>query len=172
MQDADTDVTTGDGGRARASAEAGDVERVYREQGDRLWRALLVYSGDREEASDAVAEAFAQLLRRGRNVRDPAAWVWRAAFRIAAGEMKARQRRGRSGFSAHVETGDGPSDRLVAALRRLSPKQRGSVLLHHYAGHSIRETAAILGSTSAAVRVHLSQGRKRLRSLLEDDNED
>jgi len=172
MQDADIEVTTGEGGRARAVSETTDVERVYREQGARIWRALLAYTGSREETSDAVAEAFAQLLRRGRDVRDPKAWVWRAAFRIAAGEMKARRRRGRSGVPARVETGDGPSDRLVAALRRLSPKQRGSVLLHHYAGHSVRETATILGSTSAAVRVHLSQGRKRLRVLLEDDHED
>jgi len=39
----------------------GTVERLYREQGDRIWRALLGYAGDREIASDAEAEAFAQL---------------------------------------------------------------------------------------------------------------
>jgi len=38
---------------------------------------------DPEVASDAVAEAFAQLIRRGDEVRDPRAWVWRSAFRIA-----------------------------------------------------------------------------------------
>jgi hypothetical protein len=44
---------------------------------------------DREVASDAVAEAFAvPALWRGR--RDLPAWVWRSAFRIAAGELKRR----------------------------------------------------------------------------------
>jgi DNA-directed RNA polymerase specialized sigma24 family protein len=57
---------------------------------------------------------------------------------------------------------------LVIALRRLSPKQRSSVILHHYAGYPIRDVATILGTTSAAVKVHLSVGRRRLRVLLEE----
>lgn len=67
------------------------IERLYRERGDRIWRGLLAFSGDPEVASDAVAEAFAQVLRRGEEVRDPERWVWRAAFRIAAGELKERR---------------------------------------------------------------------------------
>jgi DNA-directed RNA polymerase specialized sigma24 family protein len=34
-------------------------EVTYREHGARLWRSVLLYSGDPEVASDAVAEAFA-----------------------------------------------------------------------------------------------------------------
>ncbi len=67
-----------------------DLEVLYREHGKRLWWALVAFSGDREIASDAESEAFAQALRRGDGIRDPLAWVWRAAFRIAAGELKAR----------------------------------------------------------------------------------
>jgi len=51
------------------------IERLYRERGDRIWRGLLAFSGDPEVASDAVAEAFAQVLRRGDEVRDPERWV-------------------------------------------------------------------------------------------------
>jgi hypothetical protein len=40
-----------------------------------MWRALLVFAGDAEVASDAVAEAFAQALRRGGEIRDPKRWV-------------------------------------------------------------------------------------------------
>jgi DNA-directed RNA polymerase specialized sigma24 family protein len=35
------------------------VETVYRQDGDRLWRALYAFAGDADLASDAVAEAFA-----------------------------------------------------------------------------------------------------------------
>jgi DNA-directed RNA polymerase specialized sigma24 family protein len=45
------------------------VEAVYREHGAHLWRSLLLYTGDRDVASDAVAEAFAQAIRRGDEVR-------------------------------------------------------------------------------------------------------
>ncbi|HJS26677.1 MAG TPA: hypothetical protein VJ913_06090, partial [Actinomycetota bacterium] len=58
-----------------------------------MWRAVLAFAGDPEVASDAVAEAFAQVLRRGEDVRDPEGWVWRAAFRIASGELKERRKR-------------------------------------------------------------------------------
>jgi RNA polymerase sigma-70 factor, ECF subfamily len=146
------------------------VERLYRSDGARLWRSLLAFTADPDVAGDAESEAFAQLLRRGEAVREPGAWVWRAAFRIAAGELKERQRmEGEGGAMEQVDPPE-PSD-LLAALRRLSPNQRGSVVLHHYAGYPVRDVAAILGSTTAAVRVHLSQGRKRLRALLAEDNE-
>src|SRR6266516_7984485 len=66
------------------------VEAVYRTDAERLWRAIYAFAGDAEIASDAVAEAFAQVLHRGAAVRDPAAWTWRTAFRISAGAQKAR----------------------------------------------------------------------------------
>ena len=66
------------------------VEAVYRSVHPRLWRSLLSYTGDAELASDAEAEAFAQVLRRGDAVDDVEAWVWRSAFRIASGLLAAR----------------------------------------------------------------------------------
>jgi RNA polymerase sigma factor (sigma-70 family) len=159
--------------RIERVSTGGKWEQLYRDRGDRLWRAVLAYSGDPEVASDAVSEAFAQGLRRGDAVRDPEAWVWRAAFRIAAGELADRRRRNAapsSETSPAYELPE-PADELVAALLRLSPKQRACVVLHHYAGYPVKEIAAIVGSTAAAVRVHLSQGRKRLRADLGSQRE-
>jgi RNA polymerase sigma factor (sigma-70 family) len=151
----------------------GELERLYRDRGERLWRAVLAFAGDPDVASDAVSEAFAQALRRGEAIRDPEAWVWRAAFRIAAGELADRRRR--ASTTAPVDRASyeipGPADELIRALAHLSPKQRACVVLHHYAGYPVKEIAAIVGSTAAAVRVHLSQGRKRLRAELESNEE-
>lgn len=144
-------------GTSRSSTEA-----VYRREGGKLWRAVLAYGGDRAIADDAVAEAFAQLLRRGDLVRSPEPWVWRAAFRIAAGELQRRSQleplvddRGRSDPE--------PACAILDALRGLSPQQRAIVMLRDYAGHSTRQTAAIVGSTEASVRVQLSRARRLLR---------
>jgi RNA polymerase sigma factor (sigma-70 family) len=143
-----------------------EIERLYREQRDRLWRAVLAFSGDRDLAADAVAEAFAQLLRRGEAVRDPLRWVWRATFRIAAGELKERRMMSGSEVPETAYEMAEPIRELVTALARLSPKQRAAVILHHYAGYPTKEVAEIIGSTTAAVRVHLSAGRRRLRGFL------
>jgi RNA polymerase sigma-70 factor (ECF subfamily) len=148
----------------------GGLEALYRQDGGRLWRAVLMYAGDREVASDAVAEAFAQALRRGTAIRDPRRWVWRAAFRIAAGELKSRRRRWSAlGVEEPYEQSDLPL-LLREALARLSPKQRAAVVLHHYAGYPVRDVARIIGSTSSAVGVHLHRARDRLRRLLEDND--
>jgi RNA polymerase sigma-70 factor (ECF subfamily) len=138
----------------------------------RLWRALLAYSGSADVADDAVAEAFAQLLRRGDEVRDPAAWVWRSAFRIAGGEL---QRRGRTDSSGEVpDVGievPEPAFDLIRALQQLSDQQRRCVVLCDLAGHTSPEAGRLLGTTAATVRVQLMRGRRRLRQLLEDNDD-
>lgn len=152
-----------------SSTARAETERVYRDQGRRLWRALYAYSGNSHVADEAMSEAFAQLLGRGDAVRDPEHWVWRAAFRIAAGEL-ARATAPIHALQAGVYE---PAEvsALMAALARLSPMQRGSVLLHYYVGHPTKEVAEILGSTPAAIRVHLVRARKRLRKELEVEDE-
>ncbi len=117
-------------------------------------------------AGDSMAEAFAQALARGDDLRSPQRWVWRAAFRIAAGDLKARRRDQSLGEDPGYDMPEPPHD-LIAALARLSPRQRATLILHYYAGYSTREVAEIVGSSAATVRVHLSQGRRRLRRLLE-----
>ena len=72
-------------------APAERVRLAYEAVHAPLWRAVLAYSGSADVADEAVAEAFAQLLRRGDGVDDPAAWAWRSAFRIAAGELQQRR---------------------------------------------------------------------------------
>jgi RNA polymerase sigma-70 factor (ECF subfamily) len=146
------------------------IERLYRERGDRIWRGLLAFSGDPDIASDAVAEAFAQVLRRGDEVRDPERWVWRAAFRIAAGELKERRKYEVIGVAGSYEMEE-PARDLVVALATLSERQRAAVVLHDAAGYPAREVAKIVGSTEAAVRVHLMRGRRRLRDLLKEDGD-
>ncbi len=147
-----------------------DLEKLYRDEGPRLWRALVAYTCDPEVANDAVAEAFAQALGRGDELHSPMRWVWRAAFRIAAGDLKDRGRRGgQAAADPLYQMPDAPAA-LVSALEQLSPKQRSALVLYYYAGYSTAEVASILGSSAATVRVHLSKGRKRLRQLLEDDH--
>ena len=146
----------------------GEVEQLYRSEGARLWSAVRAYTGDRGITDDAVAETFAQLLRRGADVRNPAAWVWTTAFRVAARELQ--QRRATRPDPPDTAYDPAMSDqRVLAAIARLSDRQRASVVLHYYADRPVKEVADLLGSTPAAVSVHLFRARKHLRDLLGDD---
>ena len=146
-----------------------DLEGLYREHGKRLWWALVAFSGDREIASDAESEAFAQALRRGDVLRDPLAWIWRTAFRIAAGELKARGQQAPRISEPWYELPE-PAAEVTSALRQLPAQQRAAVVLHYYADRPIREIADVLGTSASTVAVHLHRGRKRLRELLGDDD--
>lgn len=143
------------------------VEQAYREHSQRLLRAVFAYARSREIAEDAVAEAFAQAIRRQGEIFDVGAWVWRSAFRIASRELGDRRRDSHPAPDTGYEM-DERAALLIDALAQLSPKQRAAVLLHHYAGYRTKEIADAIGSTGGAVRVHLSVGRKRLRQALEE----
>ncbi len=150
----------------RSTSPRSRVEAVYREQFQHLWRALLAYSGDRDIASDAAAEAFAQALRRDGELRSPERWVWKAAFRIAAGMLQERSR-----FVdvpvVKADTADSPFE-LRDALMAVSPMQRAALFLHYYGDYPPAEIARMVGSTQSAVRVHLFRGRKRLETMLRE----
>jgi DNA-directed RNA polymerase specialized sigma24 family protein len=147
-----------------------DVERLYREQGTKLWRAVMSFAGDRSITDEAVAEAFAQLLARGEAVKKPSAWVWKAAFRIAAGELQRGRRSVAPSDSGSYEVPD-PLPEVLAALGSLPPVQRAVVVMHDYADRPAAEIADTLGIARSTVRVHLSQARRRLRKILEETDE-
>jgi len=142
------------------------AEHVYRTESEKLWRSLVGFTGSRELADDAVSEAFAQLIVRGDAVRDPRAWVWKAAFQIAGGELQRRGRAAPHGLEGSYDMQEPLLD-VLGARPHLGQKQRLAVVLHDYADRPTHEIAEILGVTRATVYAHLSQGRAKLRKLLE-----
>lgn len=144
------------------------VEAVYREDGDRLWRAVCAFAGDADVASDAVAEAFAQALRRGSAIRDPRAWIWRSAFRLAKGDLQRRSNLQPGPMPDGAFLDVYPGTELLEALQRLTPQQRAVIVLRYYVDCPVAEIARRTGINALAVRAHLSRGRKHLRVLLGD----
>jgi RNA polymerase sigma factor (sigma-70 family) len=142
------------------------TEALYRRVSERLWRSLYAYTHDRELTNDALSEAFTQLIARGDAVRDPEAWVWRAAFRIAAGELKRRPSASDQIRTRSYEMPDSTAD-VIKALGALPNRQRAVIVLHDYADRPAREVGEALGITRATVYVHLGAARRRLRELLE-----
>ena len=150
--------------------ERASIDELYRTDAEKMFRALYAFCGDIDVASDAVAEAFTQLIRRGPSVRDPAAWTWRTAFRVAKGTLKDRPARSAAPSSAASYTDRYANPDLVAALRQLPDGQRSAVILFYYADLPVGEIARRVGSNGIAVRANLTRGRRRLRQLLGDDH--
>ena len=152
---------------------AHDYDTIWRESGATLWRSVYAYAGgQREVADDAVAEAFARAMSRDGEVRDPLAYLYRIAFRVASAELARRKREEADVPEQAIAdpTQNGVSD-LFSALRHLTPAQRAAVYLHYRVDLPVREVAHLTGMSSAAVKVHLMRGRRRLRELLGEEDE-
>jgi RNA polymerase sigma-70 factor, ECF subfamily len=145
--------------------EAHDFDALFRDAGSGVFRTLYAYTGGRRDvAEEAMAEAFARALARSGTIRDPVAWIYRTAFRLANDELRAERRRGP--VPTDVEAPPPELSGLMDALRKISPNQRAAIVMRHVLDLDVAEIAKRMGTATPTVRVHLHRGRKRLRELL------
>lgn len=81
-----------------------------------MWRASVLHAGNREAANHAISEACVQAIGRGDAIRDPTAWVEKAAFRIAQGTTLSE--RSSPEIESSVDAGV-PDDLYDLARRRI-----------------------------------------------------
>jgi RNA polymerase sigma-70 factor, ECF subfamily len=147
-----------------------DLGALFRAEGDGVYRTLFAFTGGRADvAEEATAEAFARAIAHRETLRDPLAWIYRVAFRVAIDEMRRDRHRTTLIDAPTVQpelTG------LVEALRRLSPNQRAAIVLRHVVDLDVDEVAKRMGIATPTVRVHLYRGRARLRELLGSEEVD
>ncbi len=165
-------VTSRDQGDATAAVEA-----VYRRDHAHLWRSLLGFTGDPDLASEAESEALAQALRRGEALDDPAAWIWRTAYRVAAGLLAERRDRHRRLAPLPVGGDAGrpvgvtaePLVETLALLDGLSTQQKAVVMLRYVAGLTPTAIAEVLDTSPGTVRVQLHRAHQTIKRTWSDD---
>ncbi len=143
-----------------------------------LYRRLAyALCGDWHAADDIVQNAFAKVYvawPRLRRVGVEDAYVRRAITRAAIDESRRswrRERSGLDGFDHPMRAAVDPGDRhdLVAALHQLPEMQRRTVVLRHWLGLSVAETAEDLQISEGTVKSHTSRALERLRHLLTEE---
>jgi RNA polymerase sigma-70 factor (ECF subfamily) len=147
-------------------------DALFRAEKDGVYRTLYAYTGGRRDvAEEATAEAFARALHHHEHIRNPVAWIYRTAFRLAQAEIR-QERRHRAEVVDLIAADPSPGlGRLSSALRELSPRQRAAIVLRYEADLSVTEIARRMGTSAATVRVHLHRGRNRLRELLSTEED-
>lgn len=125
----------------------------------RLVAQLYAITLDPGEAHDVVQDAYSRAWRSwvaiGRTP-DPSAWIRRVAVRSTIRSWRRWFSRRRPAIGAGAD----PRTRaLLAALGRLSPAERRAVVLHHMAGASLEEIAAVEQAPVGLVEARLARGR-------------
>jgi RNA polymerase sigma-70 factor (sigma-E family) len=141
---------------------------------DQLRRIAYGMCGDWHRADDLVQTALVKLYVAWPRVADGGtedAYV-RKILLNAAIDASRRPSRRESPTDTLPEPATAPrasvEDRvsLVAALQELPAQQRATVVLRHWLGLSVAETATELGIAEGTVKSHSSRGLATLRELL------
>lgn len=146
-----------------------------------LSRTGYLLCGDRHRAEDATQEALLRMYAKWTRVAPDArlAYARRCLARILVDESRRPWRREvphdrpSDAGGAGSEQGHQPQDRvadqdeIVRALARLSPRQRGCVVLRYYQDLSVRDTAEALGCSEGNVKRATSDALAALRHLID-----
>jgi len=154
---------------------------------DQLFALVVRMVPDRDQASDAVQEAFFSAFRNLRAFRGGSvkAWLNRICVNAAMDTQRARKRRPVSpypeledeswqppaGESADPERTAVNRERtrlLSAALSEVTNDQRTAIVLYDVEGYDYAESAQMSGVSLGTVKSRIHRGRLALRALLED----
>lgn len=145
---------------------------VVERHGPMVWRVCSAVTGP-VDADDAWSETFLAALRaypRLPGDADVRAWLATIAHRKAVDVVRARGRRATPVAQVPDVADEAPDHApLWRALGRLSPRQRQAVALHHLAGFSHAEAAAVLGISHDAARRASADGIAALRNDMTRD---
>ncbi len=168
------------GRRARRAAEHDEVLEVYRAHHSDLVRFASFVAPEGGMAEDLVHEAFVKLYGAWRRIDDPTkvgAYLRTTVLNLARGRARhlGVVRRNRPDPRPDTASAEWSAmrtdsrDNVVAALRRLSDRQRACLVLRHYEDRSESEIAEILGISIGSVRTHVHRGMESLSRLLAEE---
>jgi RNA polymerase sigma-70 factor (sigma-E family) len=158
----------------RTERESAYVDYVTARR-DHLRRVAYALCGDWHRADDLLQTALVKLYvawPRVRRTGSEDAYVRRILVRAGIDESRRPWRRERATDElpeqpAPEATGVEERVALFEALQALPPQQRAAVVLRHWLGLSVAETAAELAISEGTVKSHTSRGLAALRLTME-----
>lgn len=168
-------------------AQRGDkdaYDAIVRAMAPRLYRAAHRIVRDFDAAQDATQLGLVAIWRELPRLRDPDrfdAWAYRLVVRYCLMELRSRRRRlaivpddgfGTDGAESEPARADdahavADRDELERAFRLLTAEQRAVVVLRHYVGMSVAESAEVLGIPTGTAASRLHYATRALRAALE-----
>lgn len=167
-------------GIARGDAEA--ARAFVARHLNRLHGLAFRLLGNRADAEEVAQDVFMRVWEHAGRWQTGRArfdtWMYRVTVNLCYDRLRRRremlmdtppERADNAPDAAQVLHASQVAERVRAALDRLPERQRTAIMLCHHQGLSNPQTAEILGLSVEAVESLLSRGRRKLRTLMQQD---
>ena len=168
--------------RARSGAREAFDEIVRRHQRP-IYQLCYRFAGNHEDASDLAQDTFVRAYRALNGFKGEAAigtWLYRIGVNVCLNRraLKTPRLETLSETDRHEAPNEAADDRVArgerarlvrAAIARLPPKQRATVILRAYHELPHDEIAKILGSSVGAVKANFFHALGNLKRLLDGE---
>ena len=133
-------------------------------------RLAFSFLKNKEDSMDAAQDVFVKLMRSNVVLIPGKEKMW--LLKVTANECRDMLRRSRPTEELPEDMAFEETDREVwELLSGLKPEDRAVIQLYYFDGYSVKEIGQILGNTASGVSMRLSRARKKLRTILEDEDE-
>ena len=157
--------------------QAEQFTRIARKYMDTVYRVALNYMKSPDAADDITQEVFLRLLRSQtefaseEHIRH---WLIRVTINECKRDLASRWRRVEplEAYAEKLSFSSEENSETYRSVMRLPRKYRMVIYLHYYEGYSTAEIAQLLGSKQSTVCTQLERGRKLLKNMLSEANDD
>ncbi len=157
--------------------QAEQFTRIARKYMDTVYRIALNYMKSPDAADDITQEVFLRLLRSQtefaseEHIRH---WLIRVTINECKRDLASRWRRVEplEAYAEKLSFSSEENSETYRSVMRLPRKYRMVIYLHYYEGYSTAEIAQLLGSKQSTVCTQLERGRKLLKNMLSEANDD
>lgn len=160
---------------------ANEVERLFRENYQLIYRTAYSITGTRQDAEDVLQTIFLRLLKREEPVDvkkiDSKNYFYRSAVNASLSVLRTRQRQpwteGAACTEVALPAAEGRKDEpleqhLIDAVAQLPEQDVEILILRYEHNYSYQQIARLLGKSSGSIAVALYRTRTRLRNLLNE----
>ena len=130
-----------------------------------VYRLAYSYTKNKSDTDDIAQNVFIKLYKHKDILKLANDDIKKWLFKVTINECK-------SLFLSHwrIKVSDSNND-LLDVIANLNKKERIIVFLHYYEGYKIKEIAEMMKLSEVNVKVLLSRTRKKLKNMMEGDNQ-
>ena len=149
-------------------------EEIYERQFNMIYRVCYSYMRNTADTEDMVADVFEKLLKSKvvfNDLEHEKAWLLRTAINRCKDFLKGWRRSCASldkceNLEAANPSGENETLKIILGLPE---RYKDVIYLYYYEGYSTAEVAQILKKPQSTVRNHMSEARKLLKGVLENE---